>query len=579
MSEPVARQRPMIDLDEFERRLRRPAAVPQPNEDPLAELARLVGGEQDPFHGVFKEKASQDRGLQEKPAPQNRAVGIDRLARPADRPAGAERVIRAERPFDPPQVQKPVEGLQPRALTRDPARSNGLRASRGPDLGGPDLGGPSLGGPSLGGPSLGGNFAAIEAGLRGSIQPEYRSAPAQRRQQYQQPSYEQHYEQSYEQDYEEPVAEEDDEDWLEEAQMAMRPAPMMLEPPRSRRLLYVTAAIILIGIGGIGATFAIKRNPVSPQQIAMIEAATSPAKVQAPAPAMSAGAKAAIQDASVLDKTPQPPPVGVVNRVEQPVDLAQAAADAGEGSAAPGAASVPVPAPPGTTGPSGQVSAAPAWEGRPDGAEVADAAPGQAFGLAGMIQAKKVKTVTVRPDGTIVPDDAPPQMPPAAASVPQANPPQAEAPDDAEAATPKTVARLAADAGAPEREALVASPTGSEQTSRSEEKPKAKARTRPFKVVDRDNGQNDSAADYARGGAFAVQLAAPATEAEARNALASLTHKYGSELAGHHLKFRHAKLGSKSVYRVRVGGLSKPAAVKLCQSLEAKGGSCFVARD
>ncbi|MBX9741531.1 MAG: SPOR domain-containing protein, partial [Beijerinckiaceae bacterium] len=37
--------------------------------------------------------------------------------------------------------------------------------------------------------------------------------------------------------------------------------------------------------------------------------------------------------------------------------------------------------------------------------------------------------------------------------------------------------------------------------------------------------------------------------------------------------------GSKSVYRVRVTGLSSEEANSLCAKLKASGGSCFVARN
>ena len=53
MSEPAAKPRhstdlrQAIDLDDFERRLRDQPAGVEPNLDPLAELARLVGGEND----------------------------------------------------------------------------------------------------------------------------------------------------------------------------------------------------------------------------------------------------------------------------------------------------------------------------------------------------------------------------------------------------------------------------------------------------------------------------------------------------------------------------------------------------
>src|ERR1700737_603682 len=48
MSEPIVKRRPMIDLEEFERRLRKPLAANQGDDDPLAELARFVGEQEDP---------------------------------------------------------------------------------------------------------------------------------------------------------------------------------------------------------------------------------------------------------------------------------------------------------------------------------------------------------------------------------------------------------------------------------------------------------------------------------------------------------------------------------------------------
>jgi hypothetical protein len=46
MHEPVTKRRPMIDMEEFERRLRQSSGN-QTDIDPLAELARLIGGQQD----------------------------------------------------------------------------------------------------------------------------------------------------------------------------------------------------------------------------------------------------------------------------------------------------------------------------------------------------------------------------------------------------------------------------------------------------------------------------------------------------------------------------------------------------
>jgi hypothetical protein len=49
--EPVSKRHPMIDMEEFERRLRRRSSGNQ-TDDPLAELARLTSGQQDSFQRV-----------------------------------------------------------------------------------------------------------------------------------------------------------------------------------------------------------------------------------------------------------------------------------------------------------------------------------------------------------------------------------------------------------------------------------------------------------------------------------------------------------------------------------------------
>jgi len=526
MSEPVAKQRTMIDLDEFERRLRRPAASPQGGEDPLAELARLVGSEQDPYQGVFQEPSQQRSQSQGRP--QARQQPELRATRPDPQPvlSAAKSGLYAERPA----FQQPAARMGHAAM---PIHGRGAETGQG----------------------LGGNFAAIEAGLRGSLQPDYRTAAPE----------------SYAQQYQSPDPQmEDDDDWLDEAQ-APEPAAFgteFAEAPRSRRLLFVTAAIIVVGISGIGATFALKRTPAGPQQIAMIKATTRPAKVAAPPQIQSASAKAAIQDASVLDTTPQPAPVGVINRTEEPVDLPHAAgvrlaADVGN------AQSVPVPVPPSVaaTPDSGHAQSG---QARAPGTQVASTS-NEAFGLGGMIQPRKVKTVTVRPDGTVVADDAAAPMPP-----------------DSTAATPLAAAAAAAGEDTASTGALPqTSANGGEAAAAlpmaAEEPPppshSSRAHAKPVRVANLAHDDANGVAETRASGSFAVQLAARATESEAHQALTQLARKYSSVLGTKHLKFRRAKVGGKSVFRVRVGSLSKDAAAKLCTALQGKGGSCFVARD
>jgi hypothetical protein len=82
-------------------------------------------------------------------------------------------------------------------------------------------------------------------------------------------------------------------------------------------------------------------------------------------------------------------------------------------------------------------------------------------------------------------------------------------------------------------------------------------------------------------GAYTVQLAAPASEKEAQSASTRLQAKYSAELGGLQPSIHAADLNGKSIYRVRVGSLSRADAVTLCMKLKASGGdaACFVAKN
>ncbi len=261
MNEPIVKRRPMIDLEEFERRLRKPLAANQGDDDPLAELARFVGEQEDPYRTVF----------------------------------------------DP--------------LTRRPAGT--LRS--GPDHGeGEERGARE--------PLIRGDFAAIEAGLLGAARHE---------------SGENH---SGSEELDGCEEAEDAEQWRYEDTMAgSREAGPHFEEIRSRRPLYVMAAMIAAGVVGIGASFAFKDAVSHQDEIATIRAADGPAKVH---PETVAGTGIPDQDASILGGSPQQPPAAVVNNVEQPADLstqanvpeAQANPPRAIAGLATGAASVPLPA-------------------------------------------------------------------------------------------------------------------------------------------------------------------------------------------------------------------------------------------
>lgn len=85
----------------------------------------------------------------------------------------------------------------------------------------------------------------------------------------------------------------------------------------------------------------------------------------------------------------------------------------------------------------------------------------------------------------------------------------------------------------------------------------------------------------AGGGGYAVQVSSQRSEAEAQAAFRALQSKYPDQLGGQQPVIRRADLGDKGVfYRVQVGPFgSSDQASELCSSLKNAGGSCVVQRN
>jgi hypothetical protein len=465
MREPVAKRRPMIDIDEFERRLRPPSALRREG-DPLAELARLAGGRDDPYKAVFEPQYQRATPAWE---------GSDHVDYGAHEHLNGDEFAPME-PASPGQERQ--EASAP--LLADVEDSTA--------------------------------FLGIDNGS---------------------------------------------EHWTYEANpVAAQPQPVYYQDDeiRSRRPLYLMAAIIVIGIAGIGASFAFKSGGSGAREVAMIKAAEGPVKIQ---PERSVGADIPNQDASILDKSSQAAPVAVVNNAEQPIDLTQIQEKAPRvialGGARPnsdliqgsGAASVPVPAPPEPAQPQARTQ-------------------GEALTISALIEPKKVKTISVRPDGTLLPHDKAPQIPPPARAAPERH----AAADAPKASTPKTTARVAT---TPKPAAIVPEPASPPQS--------AAARPRPVQTANANPTTAPARSGQTAGGGYAVQLAAPSAEKDARDIQVRLMKKYSDELAGLHPSIRKAVSGGKTVYRVRVGNMSRDEANGLCQRVQSAGGSCFVARN
>ncbi len=221
-------------------------------------------------------------------------------------------------------------------------------------------------------------------------------------------------------------------------------------------------------------------------------------------------------------------------------------------------------------------------------------------------EAKPVKTVSVRPDGTLISVDSPSQpSPPAPAAksatrVADNSAAGAAAAAAAEPATPKldlptklsppkSSARVVAktDTTAP-ADATDTTPNAPLQLG-SPARPSKPTKTPPAKAAtDRRRRRATDAARAAQpaatepagaGGGWAVQFAAPRSEADAQSAISRLKSKYADALGGAELGVRKADVNGQTIYRVRVGGLSKADAAALCAKMKASGGDCFIAKN
>ncbi len=366
--------------------------------------------------------------------------------------------------------------------------------------------------------------------------------------------------------------------------------PARRAPQRSSGWTFKIVGLSVLGFALLVGAIAIKngRVPGLAKAPPFIAADDAPTKVQPPneATVQSSGDIAGL----LMKDSATPTPVKVVNNEEQPVDLRTQTQPA-----APGADAAATPA---ANGGSPIANA-------PDTPVVAPGTPSSSVAPL-FPAAKPVKTVSVRPDGTLIaPDAAPLAPPPSAPPNPAPTPPAKStaraldatvaAPDAAtpkldiptKLAPPKSAARVVAktDTTAP---ADATDTTPSAPLQLSAQKPNKPAAAAPPQTVAMAAPTDVSApmvssapadAAAAGDGLWGVQLAAPHSEADAKSAINRLKSKYADALGDSELGVHEADVKGQTIYRVRVTGLSKGDAGALCAKLKAGGGDCFVAKD
>lgn len=524
MSEP-ARNRFALDLEDLERQLRGAGQAPRPGQspDPLAELTRIVG-QDDPLKDIFAERRAPAQ------RPVMRQEPNFEVVPPAPVPATPEP------PAPPAELRGALDEFEALLRRSEPRRQEPApmvpvaqqQARAVPQHDDYDLPEPL---PYARQAPVQGRVPArdLDEGVAPHMAPTaYAEEPAAysyAQAQHGQPMH----------DY----AEDDLPD---------------LEPRRSRKGLWAAAAVIAVGLIGVGATFVLRGgSPAKDGQPPMIAADRGPVKVE---PANPGGAEIPNQNKQIYERSAEVPQgqSKVVNNEEQPVDVQQAARSMPPRVVVPGTGTA--------------LAAAP---GAPE-RSITGGEPGLTPmpPVPGLGEPRKVRTVAIRPDGTPVPSGA----------AVDANQPIATG------SAPSRVNGNASAAQPPARQTTVAAPVAPKAQERATTPPAATTPAAPTRLASAPPAPAAAqpapatAAVRAGTGDFVVQLGAPGSEAEARATFAALQRKYPQQLGGQSPIVRKTELaGGKTVYRLRVGPYSREDASTMCSALQAAGGQCFISKN
>jgi hypothetical protein len=322
-----------------------------------------------------------------------------------------------------------------------------------------------------------------------------------------------------------------------------------VEKGRSRKGMIAIGAVLGAAIIGGGGAYMFGGSSTGANGTPpLIKAMNEPTKVQ---PQNPGGVEIPNQNKQIYERANQSTETKIVNREEQPVDVKQAVRMNG-GTVADAT---------GTT-----VAGAPARAQQ----------PANSLNLG---EPRKVRTVTIRPDGTVVgaegaqPSSGPAPVPAMtlpveAQSAPAASP--VPAPVRVVSTEPRPVAStpvVAPSTPAPKPDPAAATPTSSSSPQKNV------ASAQPVSIA-----PPAAASETATSGGFAVQLGLANSESGAETAFAQFQRKY-PDLEGMQSLIRKAEVNGNTIYRVRVGPMSREDASSLCSKLQGQGGQCFVAKN
>ncbi len=211
--------------------------------------------------------------------------------------------------------------------------------------------------------------------------------------------------------------------------------------------------------------------------------------------------------------------------------------------------------------------------------------------------AKRVRTIAIHPDQSVVADAMPTSAPPAQAAPspppqrvttvvpparPTAPPPLQQTPPPRPVTSPPPAEQDVEAAPPPAKKP--AAPKASPSNAPLSLSPDAQTRPAPRAAAPMRTASNQPQAQIAPAGgsgSYAVQVSSQRSEAEAQAAFRSLQSKYPSQLGNRQAMIHKVDLGSKGIYyRALVGPFATGSeASELCSNLKAAGGSCLIQRN
>ncbi|AYG58976.1 SPOR domain-containing protein [Rhizobium jaguaris] len=402
------------------------------------------------------------------------------------------------------------------------------------------------------------------------------------------------------------------------ARMTLNPAAVAgRRPARSFRGMATAAAVIaVLGLGAYGVYGWVRHgSPISSfsGEPRVIAADAGPVKV---APENPGGTVVPNQDKAVYDRvagdsTAAPKQKQLVSSNEQPVDVVQKTLIPEAVSPDDGSDDQVTPTPVGET-------EDPRLLPNQNGNNADTAANNDA--QVPSVSPRKVRTMIVKPDGSLVAREepavdktttaaSPASTPKAVAAKPPADSQVASADlrpstADAQASQPAAAQPADGDAASAESTPIRVVKTTPVPTSRPVQQPArpavapatnaapatnnvaarpvpAQPKPQPQQVASASPAaaQTAPAASASAGGAYGVQIASLPSEAEAQKSQANLKAKFASVIGGHPLEIRKADIAGKGTYyRVRVVAGSKDEAAAICERYRAAGGTCLISK-